>query len=79
MPAKITKIQRWLDLIAYLAGRRYPVQVSELMRLPAYACQTADTARRTFERDKKDLREAGLPLETVPAPSGDPESGEGYR
>jgi predicted DNA-binding transcriptional regulator YafY len=79
MPAKITKIQRWLDLIAYLAGRRYPVQVSELMRLPAYACQTADTARRTFERDKKDLREAGLPLATVPAPSGDSEAGEGYR
>jgi predicted DNA-binding transcriptional regulator YafY len=67
MPRAITKTQRWLDLLAYLVGRRLPVAVDELMeRLPAYARQSnPDTARRTFERDKDELRKAGIPIETV--------------
>jgi predicted DNA-binding transcriptional regulator YafY len=64
MADRITKLQRWLDLIAYLVGRRMPVVVEELMeRVPAYAekWRTDDpkkmaTARRTFERDKDELR-----------------------
>jgi proteasome accessory factor B len=70
---KPTKLQRWLDLIAYLVGRRLPVPVDELMeRIPAYAAKwmagddrSRDTARRTFERDKEELRAAGIPLRTV--------------
>jgi hypothetical protein len=27
----ISKVQRWLDLIAYLVGRKLPVSVEELM------------------------------------------------
>jgi len=27
----ISKVQRWLDLIAYLVGRHFPVPVEELM------------------------------------------------
>ena len=54
-----TKLQRYLDLIAYLVGRRVPVAVEELMeKIPAYAerWKTGNetdlaTARRTFERD----------------------------
>jgi predicted DNA-binding transcriptional regulator YafY len=67
MSRAITKTQRWLDLLAYLVGRRLPVAVDELMeRLPAYARQpNPDTARRTFERDKDELRKAGIPIETV--------------
>jgi proteasome accessory factor B len=67
MPRAITKTQRWLDLLTYLVGRRLPVAVDELMeRLPAYARQpNPDTARRTFERDKDELRKAGIPIETV--------------
>ena len=67
MPLKISKTQRWLDLIAYLVGRRLPVSVDELMeKLPAYHTQpNPDTARRTFERDKDELRKAGIPIETV--------------
>jgi predicted DNA-binding transcriptional regulator YafY len=50
-----------------------PVAVEELMeKIPAYAdrWKTGDatdqaTARRTFERDKDDLRKAGIPLRTV--------------
>lgn len=64
MPPAITKTQRWLDLISYLVGRRYPVEVGELMeRLPAYAALQPESARRTFERDKEELLAADVPLE----------------
>ena len=62
--ARPTKLQRHLDLIAYLVGRRLPVSVDELMeRVPGYG--TGDSARRKFERDKDDLRGAGIPLKTI--------------
>ena len=69
----ITKPQRWLDLIAFLVKRRFPVSVEEIMEgVPAYAekwrteDQTARaTVRRMFERDKDELRAADIPLETV--------------
>jgi predicted DNA-binding transcriptional regulator YafY len=63
MPQKISKTQRWLDLISYLLGRRYPVAVGELMeRLPAYARLKPETARRYLERDKDELRAVGIPI-----------------
>ncbi len=70
----ITKTQRWLDLIAFLVQRRLPVSVEDLMEgVPAYALKwrTGDetdraSVRRMFERDKDELRAAGIPLETVP-------------
>ena len=73
MTEDISKVQRWLDLIAYLVGRHFPVPVEELMeRLPAYARQwrggdekVRASVRRKFERDKDELRELGIPLETV--------------
>lgn len=73
MTENISKVQRWLDLIAYLIGRHFPVPVEELMeRLPAYARdwrageETARASvRRKFERDKDELRDLGIPLETV--------------
>ena len=73
MPEDISKVQRWLDLIAYLVGRHFPVPVEELMeRLPAYSFDWRDgsekvraSVRRKFERDKDELRELGIPLETV--------------
>jgi proteasome accessory factor B len=68
----ITKTQRWLDLIAFLVKRRFPVTVDELMDgVPAYRTKwrseaEADRAavRRMFERDKDELRAAGIPLKT---------------
>lgn len=68
-----TKVQRWLDVITYLVGRRLPVSVDELMRaVPAYAerwesgdATDRETARRTFERDKDELRGMGIPLRTL--------------
>lgn len=65
-----TKVQRWLDLLAVLVGRRLPVSVDEIMeRVPAYRDrwlsddETArESVRRMFERDKDELRGLGLPL-----------------
>lgn len=73
MPSRITKLQRWLDLIAFLVGRRLPVSVEEIMEgIPAYAEKWVDgsdtdraSVRRTFERDKDELRKAGIPIESV--------------
>jgi proteasome accessory factor B len=72
MPDRITKLQRWLDLIAYLASRRFPVPLDELWAgVPAYAPalegsdKEHESVRRMFERDKKELRELGIPIETV--------------
>lgn len=86
MPA--TKLQRQIDLIAYLVGRHYPVPVEELMeRVAAYAERWVDgdvttraSVRRTFERDKDDLRRIGIPIQTVPySINFGREQGEGYR
>lgn len=86
MPESITKLQRWLDLIAYLVGRKYPVTVDDVLEaLPAYVApvETDDRAareasRRMFERDKQELRAMGIPIETVTTTAG-AETVEGYR
>lgn len=82
-----TKTQRWLDLLSFLLGRRVPVPVEQIMeQVPAYAEKWVDgdetargTARRTFERDKDDLKKLGIPLEPVPYTVGGTEQYEGYR
>jgi len=73
MPTQPTKLQRWLDVIAYLAGRRLPVSTEQLWAaVPAYrlglegADKDKQTVRRMFERDKDELRGLGIPIETVP-------------
>lgn len=86
MPDQATKLQRWLDLIAFLVGRRYPVTVDQVLdAVPAYLAptDTDDTialasSRKMFERDKRELREIGIPIETVTfAVEG--QEAEGYR
>ena len=80
-----TKLQRWLDVVAFLASRRYPVSTEELWsNVPAYAAgvdgskQEKQRVRRTFERDKDELRELGIPIETVQY-SINHEQSSGYR
>lgn len=88
MTERISKTQRWLDLISLLLGRRLPLSVEEIMEnVPAYARgwrsgdRTAQaSARRVFERDKDELREMGIPIETVGySLDARPEPVEGYR
>jgi proteasome accessory factor B len=82
---KSTKLQRWLDVIAFLVGRNLPVSVEELARhVPAYVALASDDARehararRMFERDKDELRKLGIPIRTVPYYMDSSERLEGY-
>jgi proteasome accessory factor B len=70
------KIQRWLDLLAALLRRNYPIPFEELIRdVPGYQDpdQAAETRRRMFERDKDELRAFGVPIATCDL--GDNETG----
>ena len=66
------KLQRWVDLIAALLGRHSALTFTDLARdVPAYALgrnateKDKETVKRMFERDKLELRELGLPIETI--------------
>jgi len=69
---RISKTQRWLDLLAFLLGRRTAATVEEIFAaVPAYHRAVADgskasneSVRRMFERDKDELRTAGIPIES---------------
>lgn len=76
-----SKLQRWTDLIAALLARQYPITFEDLTReVPAYAeglnPDHKDSVKRTFERDKDELREFGVPIESVPLDEGE---STGYR
>ncbi|CAN5658775.1 WYL domain-containing protein [soil metagenome] len=87
MSTSPSKLQRWLDIIAYLVGRRLPVSADELLRhVPAYARRwesasrtDQESVRRGFERDKDELRSLGIPIRTVRYNTPDePDVFEGY-
>ena len=71
---RISKTQRWLDLIAFLVQRRFPVGVDDVMEaVPAYREKWATgdptdkaAVQRMFERDKDELRDLGVPIHSVP-------------
>lgn len=74
------KLQRWVDLVAALLSRRAPASFTELAReVPEYALRLEaharatdaharttimETLKRTFERDKDELRAFGIPIES---------------
>jgi predicted DNA-binding transcriptional regulator YafY len=82
------KLQRWMDLIAALLARSLPATFEEMaLSIPEYASKIAayqdegDEARRetlkqslkrTFERDKDELRAFGVPIEVLPDEDGNP-------
>ncbi|MBS1837967.1 MAG: WYL domain-containing protein [Actinobacteria bacterium] len=75
----MAKADRLLNLVAALEASIVPLTAEELReRVPGYSGQTDETFRRTFERDKDDLRTLGIPLETVPVEHLDPPT-TGYR
>jgi predicted DNA-binding transcriptional regulator YafY len=71
---RVTKTERWLNLIAFLLDHHYPVAREELLgQVDDYAgdwnsasATRRESARRKFERDKKELRDLGVVLETTP-------------
>lgn len=67
------KVQRWTDLLASLLRHRWPIDFEAIAReVPAYCGKEKDAAKRMFERDKRELLQFGVPLETVPDDTGEP-------
>lgn len=60
-------LRRWIDLLAALLERRFPVSLEDLSQeVPGYSGdKNAESVRRMFERDKKALRSFGVPIETL--------------
>ena len=76
-----SKLQRWTDLVASLLTRQFPATFEELAReVPGYAkglsADHRDSVKRTFERDKDELRDFGVPIETIIQDDGET---TGYR
>lgn len=70
MPAP--KLRRWIDLLAALLRRHYPVPFEEIIaEVPAYQSGTRTARRRMFERDKDELRAYGIPIQTVSDAGGE--------
>ena len=58
-----SKTERLIDLVALLLSRRVPVSKDEIKKLrPEYRRAGGETFDRIFERDKKELREIGVPV-----------------
>jgi len=70
-PRRVGKTERWLNLLAFLLDRRYPVSreqiLSEVEDYRGDWLKGGDTARqsvrRKFERDKRELRELGIVIQ----------------
>jgi proteasome accessory factor B len=68
----VPKLRRWIDLLAALLRRHYPVPFEEIIgEVPAYQSGTKAARRRMFERDKDELRAAGIPIQTVSDAAGE--------
>lgn len=73
-----SKVERLLTLTAVLLEASRPLTASEIRgRVPGYP-DNDSSFHRTFERDKDDLRDMGVPLRIEPVPQTDPPA-DGYR
>ena len=62
------KLARWVDLLAALLRRSAPATFEDLRGdIPSYNVSGTDkaTVMRMFERDKDELRAAGIPIDTI--------------
>jgi proteasome accessory factor B len=71
-----SKLQRWTDLIAALLAHTFPITFEDLAReVPAYAAgldpEHKDSVKRTFERDKDELKDFGVPIEVIAIDEGE--------
>lgn len=74
----VPKIERLLDLVAALLHTERALTAEQIHeRIPGYP-PDKDSFKRAFERDKKDLRDEGVPLRIETVPGSSPPQ-EGYR
>ena len=61
------KLERLMNLLIMLLSARRPLTVEQIREMhPAYDQGDSESFRRMFERDKDELRDLGVPLETGP-------------
>jgi proteasome accessory factor B len=68
---RVSKTERWLNLLAFLLGRHSPVTREEILsKVEDYSGDwlkgtktDKESVRRKFERDKRELRELGIVIE----------------
>ena len=66
-----SKTERLINLIAMLSETMRPLTQQEIITtIPGYNSNKS-TARRTFERDKDELRKLGFDILSLPTPTGD--------
>src|SRR5437867_1014667 len=65
------KLERLLNLTALLLNTERPLRIDEIGRLMEGYPPDPASFRRTFERDKDDLREMGIPVDVVNLDVGD--------
>ena len=60
-----TKVERLINLVAILSDTMRPLTQHEIVNtVPGYNLNTKATSRRTFERDKDELRNLGFDIST---------------
>ncbi len=72
-PRRVSKAERWLNLLAFLLDRRSPVPREEILsQVDDYKRDWRDkgkreSVRRKFERDKQELKALGIVIEPQPS------------
>lgn len=72
--ARLSKTERWLNLLAFLVDRRFPVPREEILStVDDYRAdwtggsdRAREAVRRKFERDKAELRQVGIVIQPGP-------------
>ncbi len=65
--ADVPKAERLVNLVIALLETRKPLTLAEIKRRTGYYEGNEQSARRKFERDKDELRQLGVPIETRPS------------
>lgn len=71
------KLERLMNLTAALVDAERPLTAEDIQSRVAGYAEGKEAFRRTFERDKDELRELGVPITVVPVPGTFPEE-QGY-
>lgn len=75
----MSKLARLLNIVTALQSTSHALTAEEIReRVPGYGDTSKETFRRTFERDKDDLRTIGVPIEVIQLTNFDPPV-DGYR
>ncbi len=77
MAATADKFERMMNLLAALLNAERPISAEQIQERVAGYAPEKEAFRRTFERDKDELRSLGVPIEVGPIPGTFPEL-EGY-